>query len=91
VLTGIGGSLMFVSGVLFFVVIIGTLPAKQTEPPEAVEMPVAETMHPEWETPRLLDRLGLWMVAAVVLVPIAYVPVLVFTEWTFPSPPWRLF
>ena len=90
-LTGIGGTLMFISGVLFFAVIIGTLLSKKEESGEEFEMPVSETIHTEKDSPGILDRLGLWMIAAVVLVLIAYVPVMLFTEWTFPSPPWRLF
>ena len=54
-------------------------------------MPVSETIHPESETPSLLDRIGLWFLSAVVLVLIAYLPVLLTTDWTFPSPPWQLF
>lgn len=89
-LTGIGGTIMFVSGVLFFVVIIGTLLSKVTVPADQVAMPLAETIHGPSESPRILDRLGLWMVAAVVLVLLAYVPVLIFTDWTFGSPGFRL-
>jgi len=91
VLTGIGGTLMFISGMLFFTVMIGTLLSKKEESADGFEMPVAETIHPESETPKLLDRLGLWLLAAVVLVLIAYLPVLLTTDWTFPSPPWQLF
>ena len=91
VLTGLGGTLMFISGVLFFVVIVGTLLSKREESAEEFEMPVSGTIHTEKDAPKVFDRLGLWMIVAVVLVLIAYVPVLVFTDWTFPSPPWQLF
>jgi cytochrome c oxidase subunit 1 len=91
VLTGLGGTLMFISGILFFAVMIGTLLSKKQESGEEFEMPVSETVHTEKDSPGILDRLGLWMIAAVILVLIAYIPVLLFTEWTFPSPPWQLF
>jgi len=91
VLTGIGGTLMFISGLLFFTVMIGTLLSKKEESGEGFEMPVSETIHTEKDSPGVLDRLWLWMIAAVVLVLIAYVPVLIFTDWTFLSPGWTLF
>jgi cytochrome c oxidase subunit 1 len=88
VMAGIGGMIMFVSGVLFFVVIIGTLLNKQRA---KVEMPVSECIHDRTETPRWLDRAGLWFVVAVVLVVIAYLPVFVTHSYDFNVRPFTLY
>ncbi|HUF29200.1 MAG TPA: cbb3-type cytochrome c oxidase subunit I [Gemmatimonadaceae bacterium] len=74
-LTGIGGSLMFIGVMLFFVVIGLTIVAGRRGG-EPVDIPVSETLtapaRTGWET--VLDRFGIWTIAAVVLILIAYVP-----------------
>jgi cytochrome c oxidase subunit 1 len=75
VLTGIGGTLMTVGAVMFFIVIGMTIVAgKKGEGPK--DIPFAETLIPAsrdgWDVK--LDRLRLWTIAAVVLVLIAYAP-----------------
>jgi cytochrome c oxidase subunit 1 len=77
-LTGIGGSLMFIGVMLFFLVIGLTIVAgKRGEQP--ADIPVSETItapaRTGWET--VLDRVGLWVGVAVALSLIAYGPVLV--------------
>ncbi len=74
-LTGIGGTLMTIGAVMFFVVIAMTLlVGKKGEGPK--DIPFAETLIPAsddgWDVK--LDRLRLWTVAAIVLVLIAYAP-----------------
>jgi cytochrome c oxidase subunit 1 len=74
-LTGIGGTLMTVGAVMFFLVIVMTIFfGKKGEGPK--DIPFAETLIPAsregWDVK--LDRIGLWTVAAVVLVLIAYAP-----------------
>jgi cytochrome c oxidase subunit 1 len=75
ILTGIGGSLMFVGVMLFFLVIGLTIVAGQRGEQPA-DIPVSETLTAPalsgWE-PRL-DRLGWWMAATVLLIVIAYGP-----------------
>ncbi|MDJ0960268.1 MAG: cbb3-type cytochrome c oxidase subunit I [Acidimicrobiia bacterium] len=88
IVAGIGGMIMFVSGVLFFVVIGGTLLQKQRV---TVEMPVSECIHDRTETPRWLDRAGLWFVVAVVLVLIAYLPVFITHNYEFNVLPFTLY
>jgi cytochrome c oxidase subunit 1 len=90
-LTGVGGMIMFVSGVLFFVVIIATLRNKDRVPLEEMEMPVSETKFGSNVAPAILDRLGLWTIVAFVLIAIAYVPVLLSHSFDFTSPGFRLF
>lgn len=74
-LTGIGGSLMFIGVMLFFVVIGLTIVAGRRGG-EPVDIPVSETLtapaRTGWET--VLDRFGIWTIAAVVLILIAYGP-----------------
>jgi len=77
ILTGIGGTLMFVAGIMFFVVLVGTIFLGR--PKENQVVPATETMHPPatsgWAVQ--LDRLGLWAVVAIVLILLAYGPFLV--------------
>ena len=74
-LTGIGGTLMTVGAVMFFIVIVMTVVAgKKGEGPR--DIPFAEILIPAsrdgWDAK--LDRLRLWTIAAIVLVLIAYAP-----------------
>jgi cytochrome c oxidase subunit I len=91
-LTGIGGTLMFVGVMLFFLVIGMTLVvgARRTEP---MDVPVSQTLTAPslkgWE--RSLDRLGWWVAAAVLLILIAYGPYLLQYRPWFVSPGYRFF
>jgi cytochrome c oxidase subunit I len=74
-ITGVGGTLMAIGAVLFFVVLVGTVFAgKKGEGP--TDIPWSETITAPaltgWET--RLDRLRIWVTAAVVLIVIAYGP-----------------
>lgn len=74
-LTGIGGTLMFTGVMLFFLTVgLTVLVGRRGEQPK--DVPVSETLTAPstvgWE--RSLDRLGLWFVAAIVLILIAYGP-----------------
>jgi cytochrome c oxidase subunit 1 len=74
-LTGIGGTLMFTGVMLFFLTVgLTVLMGRRGEAPK--DVPVSETLTAPstvgWE--RSLDRLGLWFVAAIVLILIAYGP-----------------
>ncbi len=92
-LTGIGGTLMTLGALLFFVVIVMTIwTGRRGEGP--TDIPFAEALLPPttsgWDTK--LDRLGWWFVAAVVLVAIAYGPF--FLQYLPPhlvSPGYRFF
>lgn len=74
-LTGIGGTLMFVGLLLFFVVIAMTI-AFGRKGGAFEDIPWSETLHPAkttgWEVS--MDNLKLWVAVAVVLVLIAYGP-----------------
>jgi cytochrome c oxidase subunit 1 len=74
-LAGIGGTLMFVGAILFFVVIGLTIVAgKRGAGP--TDIPISESLTSPsrrgWEP--TLDRFGWWVVVAVILIVIAYGP-----------------
>jgi cytochrome c oxidase subunit 1 len=74
-ITGVGGTLMSIGAVLFFIVLVGTVVAgRKGEGPK--DIPWSETITAPaltgWE-PRL-DRLRIWVAAAVALIVIAYGP-----------------
>lgn len=73
--TGIGGIIMVVSGILFFVVLLGTLFASRPLSSE-VEVPIAEVKHGPKESWRILDRMGFWVVIAIVLILLTYGPLI---------------
>ncbi|MBI2941109.1 MAG: b(o/a)3-type cytochrome-c oxidase subunit 1 [Chloroflexi bacterium] len=74
-LVGIGGVVLFVSGVLYFLNLGLTLVASRQ--PAAVEVPLAEYGDAEDHSPAFLDRFRPWLVAAVALVLVAYGPTLI--------------
>jgi cytochrome c oxidase subunit 1 len=92
-LTGIGGTLMTISAVLFFLVIgMTVLVGRKGGGPR--DVPTAETLTGPatsgWELN--LDRIGLWVAAAVVLILIAYGPFLItYLPPNLVSPGYRFF
>jgi cytochrome c oxidase subunit 1 len=82
----IGGIILGISGLLFFGNILGTvLHKKRLETP--IEMPIAEPLDPV-PAPAWLDSWRPWLVTAVVLILIAYGPVLftMITNMNLTSP-----
>jgi len=69
----VGGIIMFIAALLYFVAFFSTLFARRTQE-ATVEFPVAEVYHDE--PVRALNRLAPWVVAAVVLIIVSYTPVL---------------
>jgi len=92
ILTGIGGTMMFVGVMLFFLVIGLTIVAGR-KGGEPADMPVSSTLTAPaktgWE-PKL-DRLGWWAIAAIVLILIAYGPFFLGYEVTPVSRGFKLF
>jgi cytochrome c oxidase subunit I len=87
ILTGVGGTLMFIGVMLFFITIGLTIVAgRRGEAPR--DIPVAQTLTAPsrvgWE-PKL-DRLGFWVIVAIILIAIAYGPFLA-TYSPFPVSP----
>ncbi|GIK54413.1 MAG: cytochrome C oxidase subunit I [Chloroflexi bacterium] len=72
----IGGTILGISGLLFYINMMGTvLQKKRLETP--IEMPVAEVYHAEEPVPNWLDAWRPWIVVTVLLIVVAYGPVLV--------------
>ena len=90
-LTAIGGSFMVLSGLLYFVVILWTLFAGRPLA-RPLEMPVAEMRFGARETSPLFDRLGFWFLVAVLLVAVAYIPLIVlYLPLQSVSPPIKVY
>jgi cytochrome c oxidase subunit 1 len=70
-LTAIGGTIMFVSAALFFVVIIGTL-ANSKAVEGRQEIPIGEVVHGPRRSWAILDDIKIWALIAVVLTIIVY-------------------
>lgn len=90
-LTAIGGSLMVISGLLYFLVILWTvLGGRPIGQP--FDIPVAEMRYGANETPALMDRLGFWFLLAVILAAIAYLPtILLYLPLNSVSPPIKVY
>ncbi len=70
-----GGIIMFIAGVLFFVVFFGTMfRKKQTE--GVLELPVSEALHDEKRIP-LFDQFKPWLVTMAIILVLAYTPALI--------------
>jgi cytochrome c oxidase subunit I len=75
------GTVMTVSFVAFFIVVIGTLLNKSTEP-TTLDFPIAEALHDE--PSGVFTNFMPWLVTSVVFIIIAYAPpLLTFSDGTF--------
>jgi len=74
-LTLIGGIMMTVSAVLYFIVFFGTIFSKRTAVP-VLEFPVSEAYHDEKRIP-FFDSFKPWLIIMVILILIAYVPTII--------------
>ena len=72
----IGGLILGVSGLLFYINMVGTV-AHKKKLEEEIEMPVAEAMD-EGPAPAWLDSWKPWLITALALVIISYGPILVY-------------
>ncbi|HET7896780.1 MAG TPA: cbb3-type cytochrome c oxidase subunit I, partial [Flavisolibacter sp.] len=79
----LGGIIMFVAGVLFFIVFFGTMLSPKTEE-AALDIPVSEAYHDEKRI-ALFDRFKPWLVTMAVILVIAYTPALI-NATTNPGP-----
>lgn len=93
ILTGVGGTLMFIGLFAFFIVIGMTILAGR-KGGGPVDIPFAETLEPAPRTgwAPSMDRIGWWVVAAVVLIVIAYGPFFLgYLPPHLTSPPYTFF
>lgn len=94
VLTGIGGTLMFLGAVLFLVILAMTVLGAGGTAGVPTDVPYSEVLTPAatagWEVN--LDKLRWWLLAAIVLVVLAYAPAfLMEMPPNFVSPGFRLY
>ncbi len=89
-LTAIGGVILTVSGLLYFVNVIGSLLTKRGTARD-VDMPIAEALSGPENAPDVLDQWRVWIGGAIVLVLIAYIPALLSviqaSAWNAPGLP----
>jgi cytochrome c oxidase subunit 1 len=71
-LVGLGGTLLFISALFYFVNMAMTVVASRQ--PASVEIPAAEVMNGPEEAPRILDRWWPWLAVAGLLILLAYGP-----------------
>jgi len=72
---GVGGAVLFVSAILYFVVMAKTAWGKETVEKE-VEVPIAEALRDPALTPDWLDRWAPWLYGSLALIILMYGPVL---------------
>ena len=73
---GIGGTILFIAGSLYLLIIIATALSKQ-KVDEPVEVPEAESLRDPQLTPGWLDRWVPWLVGTAALLLVAYGPQLI--------------
>jgi cytochrome c oxidase subunit 1 len=73
----IGGAILLVSVLLYAYVMIRTATGKKVEPALVPQVPIAESIRHPQLTPVWLDRFKPWLIAAALLLVIAYGPQLV--------------
>ena len=73
----IGGTILLVSVLLYLAQMVMTIRGPKAEPADVPDMPVAESLRDPQLTPIWLDRFKPWLIAAAVLLVIAYGPQLV--------------
>ena len=73
-LVGVGGSLLFVSGILYLLNLLLTVTLSRHPAPDVPGF--AESMSGPEDAPAFLDRLRPWLAVAVILIVIAYGPTL---------------
>jgi cytochrome c oxidase subunit I len=81
-LVGIGGAILFLSALLYFLNMALTVTASRRAAQPAVEF--AETVSGPDHAPAFVDRWQPWLVAAIVLIAVAYGPTLVRLAATTP-------
>ena len=81
-LVGIGGTILFVSAMLYFANMVLTVVASREA--AAVEVPFAQALSGPEHAPAILDRWRPWLVLAVVLIAIAYGPTMIRLVTTTP-------
>ncbi len=83
--TAVGGSIMYVGALLFFLVVVLSFFTKKVEVKEE-DYEFAEALSPSDRAPAILENWGLWVAVAVALIIVAYLPYLITYSYNFISP-----
>ncbi|MCO6453122.1 MAG: cbb3-type cytochrome c oxidase subunit I [Caldilineales bacterium] len=83
--TAVGGSIMYVSALLYFVMVVILLFAKKAEVNED-DYAFAEALSPADRAPKLFENWRVWVGAAILLILVAYGPFLLTYAYNFVSP-----
>ncbi len=76
-LVGVGGSILFISYILIYVNVFGTIFAKQKLPKvEVPDMPIAQAVSPPEAGPMWLSQWKPWLAATIAIIIVAYGPIL---------------
>jgi len=81
-LVGVGGTLLFISAMLYFVNLVLTLTASRQPAPAPPEF--ARAASDAADAPAIFDRFRPWVAAAVAMLVVAYGPTLARLVWTTP-------
>lgn len=92
ILTGIGGAILFVASILYFVTILGTVFSKKKGVGEEI-IPIAEAEVDSSHTPAWLDAWKTWIIISIILVVIGYGPILIqmFMNMNLNAPGFKLY
>lgn len=87
-LAAIGGVILFISGFLFFVNVVGTFFSPQGSAADE-DLPLAEALSGPENAPAVLDRWRVWVGVAILIILVAYVPtiltILRMSSWNAPG------
>jgi cytochrome c oxidase subunit I len=75
-MSAVGGIILYISCLIFFIVFVGTLIFGKRTQEESISLPVTEAYQTEMEAPRVFDNWKLWISLALVVIFIAYIPLL---------------
>ena len=92
ILTAIGGTILFIASILYFISILGTIFSKNRGVGEEI-IPIAEAEVAPSHTPAWLDAWKTWIALSIILVIIGYGPVLIqmFMNINLYSPGFKLY
>ncbi len=74
-MSAVGGVILYISSLLFFIVLVGTLIFGKRTQEETISLPITEAYQTEMEAPKVFDNWKVWIGLAVILILVAYIPV----------------
>lgn len=74
--SALGGVILYISSLLFYLVFVGTIIWGRKTQEESINLPITEAYQTETEAPRIFDNWKVWIGVSVILILIAYIPVI---------------